>query len=81
MTSVLVEGGAEVLGSFLAARSSTRSRSSGRRSSWAAGAAAPAFGGRDPLEIADGAPPRARAREPAVPVAWPPHFELWRPRR
>jgi diaminohydroxyphosphoribosylaminopyrimidine deaminase/5-amino-6-(5-phosphoribosylamino)uracil reductase len=79
--SVMVEGGSEVLGSFLAERLVDQVALfraplllGGRRSR-------PAFGGPDPSSIAEGLRLRAVPREPPFPWPWPPQFELWAPER
>ena len=81
VTSLMVEGGAEVLGSFLARRLADQVALFraplllGGRGSLAA------FGGPDPLEVRDALRLEPVPVEPAFPWPWPPRFELWRPRR
>ncbi len=81
VTSLLVEGGSEALGSFLAARlvdGVALFRAplllGGRHSR-------PAFGGQDPAEIAEALRLAPVPGEPQFPWPWPLQFELWRPRR
>jgi diaminohydroxyphosphoribosylaminopyrimidine deaminase/5-amino-6-(5-phosphoribosylamino)uracil reductase len=81
VTSVMVEGGSEVLGSFLGARLVDQVALFraplllGGRGSRAA------FGGEDPLEIREALRLEPVPAEPAFPWPWPPQFELWRPKR
>ncbi|MGE5127335.1 MAG: bifunctional diaminohydroxyphosphoribosylaminopyrimidine deaminase/5-amino-6-(5-phosphoribosylamino)uracil reductase RibD, partial [Betaproteobacteria bacterium] len=81
VTSLLVEGGSEALGSFLAARlvdGVALFRAplllGGRHSR-------PAFGGEDPAEIAEALRLARVPGEPQFPWPWPLQFELWQPRR
>jgi diaminohydroxyphosphoribosylaminopyrimidine deaminase/5-amino-6-(5-phosphoribosylamino)uracil reductase len=81
ITSVMVEGGSEVLGSFLAARLVdqvalfTAPLLLGGRGS------RPSFGGPDPAAIGDAAPMRPVPEVPPFPWPWPPRFGLWAPER
>jgi len=81
LASVMVEGGSEVLGSFLAARlvdEVALFRAPlllGGRGSKAA------FGGGDPRAIRDALRLEPVPAEPGFPWPWPPLFERWRPRR
>jgi diaminohydroxyphosphoribosylaminopyrimidine deaminase/5-amino-6-(5-phosphoribosylamino)uracil reductase len=77
--SVMIEGGSEVLGSFLHARlvdEVVLFRAplllGGRESR-------PAFGGPSPREIRQGLRLEPVPAEPAFPWPWPPLFERWRP--
>ncbi len=69
VTSVMVEGGGEVLGSFLAARLADQVALFRAPLLLGGRGSRPAFGGPDPLEIRRGPPPRARAGRAAVPLA------------
>ena len=81
LASVMVEGGSEVLGSFLEARLVdqvalfTAPLLLGGRGS------RPTFGGPDPDSIGDGLPVRPVADEPGFPWPWTPRFQLWTPGR
>ena len=79
ITSIMVEGGSEVLGSFLSERLVDQVAlfrgplllgGRGSRS---------AFGGCDPKTIGDGLPVRSISGEAGFPWPWTPRFELWRP--
>jgi len=79
LASVMVEGGAEVLGSFLAARRADEVvlfraplLLGGRRSLGA-------FGGPEPREVREAVRLSPVAGLPAFPWPWPPLFERWRP--
>lgn len=79
LASVMVEGGAEVLGSFLAARLADEVvlfraplLLGGRRSLGA-------FGGPEPREVREAVRLSPVAGLPAFPWPWPPLFERWRP--
>jgi diaminohydroxyphosphoribosylaminopyrimidine deaminase / 5-amino-6-(5-phosphoribosylamino)uracil reductase len=81
LASVMIEGGAEVLGSFLAARLVDEVALfraplllGGRRSLGA-------FGGPDLRALAGALRLAPVPPEPAFPWPWPPLFERWRPRR
>ena len=81
LASVMVEGGAEVLGSFLAARLVDEVALfraplllGGRRS-------LSAFGGPDPKALGRALRLEPVPEQPAFPWPWPPLFERWRPKR
>jgi diaminohydroxyphosphoribosylaminopyrimidine deaminase/5-amino-6-(5-phosphoribosylamino)uracil reductase len=81
ITSVMVEGGSEVLGSFAAARLGDEVALfraplllGGRRSR-------PSFGGPDPKDVRDALRLEPVPAEPGFPWPWTPQFELWRPKR
>jgi diaminohydroxyphosphoribosylaminopyrimidine deaminase/5-amino-6-(5-phosphoribosylamino)uracil reductase len=81
VTSVMAEGGGEVLGSFLAHRLLDQVALFraplllGGRGSRAA------FGGPDPLRVGDALRLERVPEAPPFPWPWSPQFELWRPRR
>jgi diaminohydroxyphosphoribosylaminopyrimidine deaminase/5-amino-6-(5-phosphoribosylamino)uracil reductase len=81
VTSLMVEGGGEVLGSFLAARLVDQVALFRAPLLLGGRGSRPAFGGPDPLEIAGALRLEPVPPEPAFPWPWPPGFELWRPRR
>lgn len=81
VTSVMVEGGSEVLGSFLAARLADQVALFRAPILLGGRGSRPAFGGPDPLEIREALRLEPVPAEPAFPWPWPPQFELWRPRR
>jgi len=81
VTSVMVEGGSEVLGSFLAARLTDQVALFRAPLLLGGRGSRPAFGGPDPLEIRDALRLEPVPAEPAFPWPWTPQFELWRPRR
>jgi diaminohydroxyphosphoribosylaminopyrimidine deaminase/5-amino-6-(5-phosphoribosylamino)uracil reductase len=81
VTSVMVEGGSEVLGSFLAARLADQVALFRAPLLLGGRGSRPAFGGPDPLEIRDALRVEPVPAEPAFPWPWTPQFELWRPRR
>ena len=81
LASVMVEGGAEVLGSFLAARLVDEVALfraplllGGRRS-------LSAFGGPEPKTLARALRLEPVPDEPPFPWPWRPLFERWRPKR
>ncbi len=80
LTSVMVEGGSEVLGSFLAAR--TFDQLAFFRAPLILGGrgSRPAFGGDDPVDVREALRVEPAPGEPAFPWPWPPLFDLWRPR-
>jgi diaminohydroxyphosphoribosylaminopyrimidine deaminase/5-amino-6-(5-phosphoribosylamino)uracil reductase len=80
ITSVMVEGGSEVLGSFLAARLLEQVALFRAPILLGGRGSRPAFGGEDPLEIGDGLRLEPVPDEPPFPWPWPPRFELWRAR-
>jgi diaminohydroxyphosphoribosylaminopyrimidine deaminase / 5-amino-6-(5-phosphoribosylamino)uracil reductase len=81
VTSRMVEGGGEVLGSVLAARLVDQVALFRAPLLLGGRGSRPAFGGPDPLEVRDGLRLEPVPAEPAFPWPWPPQFELWRPRR
>jgi diaminohydroxyphosphoribosylaminopyrimidine deaminase/5-amino-6-(5-phosphoribosylamino)uracil reductase len=81
VTSLMVEGGGEVLGSLLAARLVDQVALFRAPLLLGGRGSRPAFGGPDPLEIGDALRVLPVPDEPAFPWPWPPEFELWRPRR
>ncbi len=83
LTSLMVEGGSEVLGSFLAARLLDEVALFRAPVLLGGRGSRPAFGGRDPVTIAEALrlAPAADADAPRFPWPWPPLFELWRPER
>jgi diaminohydroxyphosphoribosylaminopyrimidine deaminase/5-amino-6-(5-phosphoribosylamino)uracil reductase len=81
VTSVMVEGGSEVLGSFLAARLADQVALFRAPLLLGGRGSRPAFGGPDPLEIGEALRLVPVPPEPPFPWPWAPEFELWRPRR
>jgi diaminohydroxyphosphoribosylaminopyrimidine deaminase / 5-amino-6-(5-phosphoribosylamino)uracil reductase len=81
VTSVMVEGGGEVLGSFLAARLADQVALFRAPLLLGGRGSRPAFGGPDPLEIREALRLEPVPAAPAFPWPWPPQFELWRPKR
>jgi diaminohydroxyphosphoribosylaminopyrimidine deaminase/5-amino-6-(5-phosphoribosylamino)uracil reductase len=81
MMSLMVEGGSEVLGSFLAARLVDQVALFRAPVLLGGRGSRPAFGGPDPSTIAEALALEPVADEPPFPWPWPPEFELWRPRR
>jgi diaminohydroxyphosphoribosylaminopyrimidine deaminase/5-amino-6-(5-phosphoribosylamino)uracil reductase len=81
VTSVMVEGGGEVLGSFLAARLADQVALFRAPLLLGGRGSRPAFGGPDPLEMRQALRLEPVPAAPAFPWPWPPQFELWRPRR
>jgi diaminohydroxyphosphoribosylaminopyrimidine deaminase/5-amino-6-(5-phosphoribosylamino)uracil reductase len=81
VTSLMVEGGGEVLGSFLAARLLDQVALFRAPLLLGGRGSRPAFGGPDPLRVGDALRLEPVPAEPAFPWPWPPQFELWRPRR
>ncbi len=81
ITSLMVEGGSEVLGSFLAARLLDQVALFRAPVLLGGRGSRPAFGGRDPETIAEGLRLEPVPDTPAFPWPWTPTFELWRPRR
>jgi diaminohydroxyphosphoribosylaminopyrimidine deaminase/5-amino-6-(5-phosphoribosylamino)uracil reductase len=78
-TSVMVEGGSEVLGSFLSARLVDQVALFRAPLLLGGRGSRPAFGGPDPREIGDALRLRPVPPEPPFPWPWPPRFELWKP--
>jgi diaminohydroxyphosphoribosylaminopyrimidine deaminase / 5-amino-6-(5-phosphoribosylamino)uracil reductase len=81
VTSVMVEGGGEVLGSFLAARLVDQVALFRAPLLLGGRGSRPAFGGPDPLEIREALRLEPVPAGPPFPWPWSPQFELWRPRR
>ena len=81
VTSLMVEGGGEVLGSFLAARLLDQVALFRAPLLLGGRGSRPAFGGPDPLRIQDALRLEPVPDDPAFPWPWPPQFELWRPKR
>jgi diaminohydroxyphosphoribosylaminopyrimidine deaminase/5-amino-6-(5-phosphoribosylamino)uracil reductase len=81
VTSLMVEGGSEVLGSFLAARLVDRVALFRAPLLLGGRGSRPAFGGPDPSTIAEALTLDPIADDPPFPWPWPPDFELWKPRR
>jgi diaminohydroxyphosphoribosylaminopyrimidine deaminase/5-amino-6-(5-phosphoribosylamino)uracil reductase len=81
VTSAMVEGGSEVLGSFLASRLADQVALFRAPLLLGGRGSRPAFGGPDPLEVGEALRLEPVPAEPAFPWPWPPQFELWRPRR
>jgi diaminohydroxyphosphoribosylaminopyrimidine deaminase/5-amino-6-(5-phosphoribosylamino)uracil reductase len=81
VTSLMVEGGGEVLGSFLAARLVDQFALFRAPLLLGGRGSRPAFGGPDPLRIGDALRLEPVPDEPTFPWPWLPRFELWRPRR
>jgi diaminohydroxyphosphoribosylaminopyrimidine deaminase/5-amino-6-(5-phosphoribosylamino)uracil reductase len=81
IASLMVEGGSEVLGAFLAARLADEIALFRAPILLGGRSSRPAFGGEDPRQIAQGLRVEPVPAEPAFPWPWPPLFELWRPKR
>ncbi len=81
ITSLMVEGGGEVLGSFLERRLVDQVALFRAPLLMGGRGSRPAFGGSDPLDVGDALRLEPVPEEPAFPWPWPPRFELWRPRR
>ena len=81
VTSVMVEGGGEVLGSFLAARLADQVALFRAPLLLGGRGSRPAFGGPDPLEIREALRLEPVPARPPFPWPWTPQFELWRPKR
>jgi len=79
MASVMVEGGSEVLGSFLAARLVDQVALFRAPLLLGGRGSRPAFGGPDPSVIGEGLRLRPSPEAPPFPWPWPPQFELWTP--
>jgi len=79
--SLMVEGGGEVLGSFLAARLADQVALFRAPLLLGGRGSRPAFGGPDPLEVREALRLEPVPAEPPFPWPWAPGFELWRPRR
>lgn len=81
VTSLMVEGGGEVLGAFLAARLLDQVALFRAPLLLGGRGSRPAFGGPDPLRIQDALRLEPVPDTPAFPWPWPPQFELWRQQR
>jgi diaminohydroxyphosphoribosylaminopyrimidine deaminase / 5-amino-6-(5-phosphoribosylamino)uracil reductase len=79
--SVMVEGGSEVLGAFLAARLLDEVALFRAPLLLGGRGSLPAFGGPDPKAIRDAMRLGPVPAEPGFPWPWTPQFELWQPRR
>ncbi len=77
IASVMVEGGSEVLGSFLAERLVDQVALFRAPLLLGGRGSRPAFGGPDPSTIGEGLRLRSVPDEPTFPWPWPPQFELW----
>ena len=78
--SVMVEGGSEVLGSFLSARLVDEVALFRAPLLLGGRGSKGAFGGPDPLEVGAALRLEPVPDAPAFPWPWPPLFERWRPR-
>jgi diaminohydroxyphosphoribosylaminopyrimidine deaminase/5-amino-6-(5-phosphoribosylamino)uracil reductase len=81
IASLMVEGGSEVLGSFLAQRLVDEVALFRAPLLLGGRGSRPAFGGPDPARIADGLRVVPVPSEPTFPWPFEPLFELWRPQR
>jgi diaminohydroxyphosphoribosylaminopyrimidine deaminase/5-amino-6-(5-phosphoribosylamino)uracil reductase len=81
IASVMVEGGSEVLGGFLAARLLDQVALFRAPLLLGGRGSRPAFGGPDPEQVGDALRLEPVPAVPAFPWPWAPQFELWRPRR
>jgi diaminohydroxyphosphoribosylaminopyrimidine deaminase/5-amino-6-(5-phosphoribosylamino)uracil reductase len=81
VASLMVEGGGEVLGSFLAARLADQVALFRAPLLLGGRGSRPAFGGPDPLEVREALRLERVPAEPPFPWPWAPRFELWRPKR
>jgi diaminohydroxyphosphoribosylaminopyrimidine deaminase / 5-amino-6-(5-phosphoribosylamino)uracil reductase len=81
LTSLIVEGGGEVLGSFLEHRLADQVALFRAPLLLGGRGSRPAFGGEDPRDVREALRLEPVPAEPAFPWPWPPLFELWRPRR
>jgi diaminohydroxyphosphoribosylaminopyrimidine deaminase/5-amino-6-(5-phosphoribosylamino)uracil reductase len=79
--SVMVEGGSEVLGSFLGARLVDQVALFRAPLLLGGRGSRPAFGGPDPASIGDALRVRPVPDRPSFPWPWSPRFELWAPDR
>jgi diaminohydroxyphosphoribosylaminopyrimidine deaminase/5-amino-6-(5-phosphoribosylamino)uracil reductase len=77
IASLMVEGGSEVLGSFLAERLLDQVVLFRAPLLLGGRGSRPIFGGPDPSSIAEGLRMRAVPGEPRFPWPWVPQFELW----
>jgi diaminohydroxyphosphoribosylaminopyrimidine deaminase / 5-amino-6-(5-phosphoribosylamino)uracil reductase len=81
VASLMVEGGGEALGSFLAARRADQVALFRAPLLLGGRGSRPAFGGPDPAEIREALRLEPVPAEPPFPWPWAPRFELWRPKR
>jgi riboflavin biosynthesis pyrimidine reductase len=81
VASLMVEGGGELLGSFLAARLADQVALFRAPLLLGGRGSRPAFGGPDPLDVSDALRLAPVPPEPPFPWPWTPRFELWRPAR
>ena len=81
LTSVLVEGGSEVLGAFLVERFVDQVALFRAPLLLGGRGSLPAFGGPDPERIEQALRLEPVPEQPPFPWPWTPGFELWRPRR
>jgi diaminohydroxyphosphoribosylaminopyrimidine deaminase/5-amino-6-(5-phosphoribosylamino)uracil reductase len=81
VASLMVEGGGEVLGSFLAARLADQVALFRAPLLLGGRGSRPAFGGPDPAEVRDGLRLEPVPADPPFAWPWTPRFELWRPAR
>ncbi len=81
VASLMVEGGGEVLGSFLAARLVDQVALFRGALLLGGRGSRPAFGGPDPAEVSDALRLEPVPADPPFPWPWTPRFELWRPKR
>lgn len=79
ITSIMVEGGSEVLGSFLSERLVDQVALFRAPLLLGGRGSRPAFGGPDPTVIGEAMRVRALPDEPGFPWPWTPRFELWAP--
>jgi diaminohydroxyphosphoribosylaminopyrimidine deaminase/5-amino-6-(5-phosphoribosylamino)uracil reductase len=80
LTSLMVEGGSEVLGAFLRARLVDQVALFRSPLLLGGRGSRPAFGGDDPSGIGEALSVVPAALD-GLPWPWPPQFELWRPKR
>ncbi len=81
IASVMVEGGSEVLGSFLAARLVDQVALFNAPLLLGGRGSRPSFGGPDPAVIEEALRVRPVPEVPPFPWPWPPRFGLWTPER
>ncbi|HUL77782.1 MAG TPA: RibD family protein, partial [Vicinamibacteria bacterium] len=81
LTSVMVEGGSEVLGAFLVERFVDQVALFRAPLLLGGRGSLPAFGGPDPERIEQAVRLEPVPEQPPFPWPWTPGFELWRPRR
>jgi diaminohydroxyphosphoribosylaminopyrimidine deaminase/5-amino-6-(5-phosphoribosylamino)uracil reductase len=81
VASVMVEGGSEVLGSFLAERLVDEVALFRAPLLLGGRGSRPAFGGPDPQLMGDALPLTPVGEDPPFPWPWAPQFELWAPSR